>query len=304
MGFIKVVKTRAYFKRYQVKFRRRREGKTDYRARRKLVTQDKTKFNSPKYRFVVRFTNKDIIVQIVSSKIAGDVVHCVAYAHELPKFGIKLGLTNYSAAYAVGLLCARRWLKEIGLDSKYEGVKSVDGNFFVSKSKKGDRRPFKCYLDVGLARTTTGSKIFAAMKGAVDGGLLIPHGKKCTKFPGYVKKEKSFSPEMLKDYIIGGHVCDYMEKLKKSDPVAFGKQFKRFIENKITGDDLEEIYLNAHKKIREDPSMTKVKAKDEGYKHFVNKKRPKKLSNQQRKDRVKAKKERLLKELEKLNNKE
>ncbi len=55
MPFVKVQKTKAYFKRYQVKFRRRREGKTDYRARKRLITQDKNKYNSPKYRLVVRF---------------------------------------------------------------------------------------------------------------------------------------------------------------------------------------------------------------------------------------------------------
>ncbi|RFS88293.1 hypothetical protein CH426_26235, partial [Klebsiella aerogenes] len=63
MAFIKVQKTRAYFKRFQVKFKRRREGKTDYRARNRLINQDKNKYNTPKYRFVVRFTNKDIITQ-------------------------------------------------------------------------------------------------------------------------------------------------------------------------------------------------------------------------------------------------
>merc|ERR1712196_186513 len=83
MGFVKVVKNKAYFKRFQVKYKRRREGKTDYYARKRLVTQDKNKFGTPKYRFVVRFTNKDIICQVVSSKIKGDICHCAAYAPAL-----------------------------------------------------------------------------------------------------------------------------------------------------------------------------------------------------------------------------
>ena len=58
MGHVKVLKTAAYHKRYQVKYRRRREGKTDYQARKRLVVQDKNKYNSPKYRLVVRCTNK------------------------------------------------------------------------------------------------------------------------------------------------------------------------------------------------------------------------------------------------------
>merc|ERR1711981_1330594 len=79
MAFVKLVKNKAYFKRYQVKYRRRREGKTDYYARKRLVAQDKNKYNSPKYRFVVRFSNKDITCQVMSSKIAGDVCHTTAY---------------------------------------------------------------------------------------------------------------------------------------------------------------------------------------------------------------------------------
>lgn len=302
MTFIKVddIKTRPYFRRYQVKFRRRREGKTDYKARRRLVTQKKTKYNAPKYRLVVRFTNKDIICQIVSSKIVGDVIECSAYAHELKNYGITLGLTNYAAAYATGLLLARRMLKSKGLDTKYAGKDSA-GKYYLVKQKKGDRqKPFTAYLDVGLSRTTAGSKIFAALKGACDGGLNVPHGKACSKFAGYVGGK--FNPEILKDYIIGGHVCDYMETLKKADPVKFGKQFKRFIDAGITGDDLEEIYKKAHKQIRANPGRVKATPKPEGFKHFVDKKRARKLTNAQRKQRAATKKAKLLKELEKLRS--
>ena len=73
------------------------EGKTDYYARKRLVTQDKNKYNSPKYRMVVRFTSSDIICKIVYSKIEGDYIFASAYAHELPRYGVKLGLTNWSA---------------------------------------------------------------------------------------------------------------------------------------------------------------------------------------------------------------
>uniref|UniRef100_A0A5F9DQG3 Large ribosomal subunit protein uL18 n=1 Tax=Oryctolagus cuniculus TaxID=9986 RepID=A0A5F9DQG3_RABIT len=106
MGFVKVVKNKAYFKRYQVKFRRRREGKTDYYARKRLVIQDKNKYNTPKYRMIVPVTNRDIICQIAYARIEGDMIVCAAYAHELPKYGVKVGLTNYAAAYCTGLLLA------------------------------------------------------------------------------------------------------------------------------------------------------------------------------------------------------
>merc|ERR1711908_123668 len=149
---------------------------------------DKNKFNSPKYRFVVRCTNKDVICQVVYAKITGDVCMCAAYAHELPKYGIEVGLTNYAACYATGLLCARRLLTKLELADDYEGQTDVDG--------EGEKRPFTCVLDVGLTRTTTGAKVFGALKGAVDGGLKIPHSEK--RFPGYDPEAKEMDGEIHK----------------------------------------------------------------------------------------------------------
>ena len=106
--FVKVVKNKAYFKRFQVKFRRRREGKTDYFARKRLVVQDKNKYNTPKYRMIVRSSNKDICCQIAYARLEGDRILAAAYSHELPRYGVKVGLTNYAAAYCTGLLLARR----------------------------------------------------------------------------------------------------------------------------------------------------------------------------------------------------
>ncbi|URD80026.1 60S ribosomal protein [Musa troglodytarum] len=102
-AFVKTQKTKAYFKRFQVKYKRRRQGKTDYRARIRLINQDKNKYNTPKYRFI---TNKDITAQIISASIAGDLVLASAYSHELPRYGLEVGLTNYAAAYCTGLLLA------------------------------------------------------------------------------------------------------------------------------------------------------------------------------------------------------
>lgn len=76
----------------QVKYRRRRQGKTDYRARLRLVRQDKNKYNTHKYRLVVRFSNKNVTCQIVYSTIQGDVVMAAAYSKELPNYGLKVGM--------------------------------------------------------------------------------------------------------------------------------------------------------------------------------------------------------------------
>jgi len=283
MGFVKVVKNKAYFKRYQVKFRRRREGKTDYQARRFLVVQDKDKYNTPKYRMIVRFTNKDIICQIAYAKIEGDYIVCAAYSHELPSYGVKVGLTNYAAAYCTGLLLARRVLKKFNLDSIYEGQTEPDGDDFMVESEEGQAGAFRCFLDVGLARTTTGAKVFGALKGAVDGGLEIPHSNK--RFPGYDSESSEFSAETHRKYIFGGHVADYMRELQEDDE-TYKRQFSQFIKHDITPDNVEGLYKKAHAAIRANPEG-KAKPDHKGTPKRWNRK---KLTLSQRRDRVKQKK--------------
>ena len=108
---------------------------------------------------------------------------CSAYAHELPRYGLKVGLTNYAAAYAVGLLVARRALGKLGLADAYAGLEEATGEDYTVEPADGAPRPFAVLLDTGLKRTSTGSRVFGALKGALDGGLDIPHGDK--RFVGY-----------------------------------------------------------------------------------------------------------------------
>ncbi len=126
--------------RYRVAYRRRREAKTNYRIRRIMAPSGRT-------RFVVRASNKHIIVQLITSKIVGDVVHTQANSSELQKYGWLGGKKNTSAAYLLGLLAGRKALS-LGIDA--------------------------AILDLGLAPPTKGAKIFAAVKGALDAGLEIP----------------------------------------------------------------------------------------------------------------------------------
>ncbi|OAA72729.1 60S ribosomal protein L5 (CPR4) [Akanthomyces lecanii RCEF 1005] len=249
-----MIKSNAYYSRYQTKFKRRRQGKTDYYARKRLITQAKNKYNAPKYRLVVRFTNKDIIMQLVTSEISGDKVFCAAYAHELKAYGIEHGLTNWAAAYATGLLIARRALKKLGLDEDFVGVEEADGEFTLTEAAEtddGERRPFKAFLDVGLARTSTGARVFGALKGASDGGILVPHSEK--RFPGYDMETKELDADTLRNYIYGGHVAEYMETLADDDEERYRGQFVKYIEDDVEAESLEEMYQDAHKAIREDP---------------------------------------------------
>ena len=63
----------------------------------------------------------------VYATIAGDVVVAAAYSHELPEYGLTVGLTNYSAAYCVGLLVARRVLTKFGLADTYKARRCEQG---------------------------------------------------------------------------------------------------------------------------------------------------------------------------------
>lgn len=243
-----------------------------------MIVQDKTKYNTPKYRLVVRITNSNVVCQIVSAKTQGDIVLTSAYSSELSRYGVPVGLTNYAAAYCTGLLVARRVLDTLKLDS-------------MDFDEENGPRAFKACLDVGLHRTTTGAKIFAAMKGAVDGGLNIPHSDK--RFPGYSKEKDAVDGEVLRKHIFGAHVADYMRSLKEEDEAAYQKQFSRFIAAGITAEGVEEMYAKAHAAIRANPghpaSPADAEAKKAATIEASKARFQPKLNLKQRKDRVRQK---------------
>jgi len=285
MGFVKVVKNKAYFKRFQVKYRRRREGKTDYFARKRLIVQNKNKYNTPKYRLIVRFTNKTIIAQVAYATIEGDKVVADARSSELPRYGIKAGLTNYAASYAVGLLLARRLNQKYKLDDTYKGVEKVDGeDYYVEK--EGERGAFYCVLDVGLSRTSAGARVFGVLKGAVDGGLDIPHSNK--RFPGYNAETSDYDAAAHRARILGSHVSNYMQQLLEEDNDAYKRQFAAYLKEGIMPDMLEGVYTSAHAAIRADPSPAAKKVKAADYKPKSYKKQ--RMSLAQKKGRVAQKK--------------
>jgi large subunit ribosomal protein L5e len=259
-----------------------------------LCAQDKSKYQSPKYRLVARFTNTKVICQIAYALVDGDRILCQASSTELPRYGLKVGLKNYAAAYCTGLLVARRLLQKIGLDDVYEGNTEVDGEVVTTEYGKKtyyvdevneDKRPFRALMDVGCKATTTGCRIFGALKGAADGGLDVPHNEK--RFPGYDRDGKEYDADMHRERIFGGHVGEYMEYLEEEDNQKYQEHFASYIANDAEADGLEDLYEKVHEKIREDPTPSEKKAfsPDKSFKRAA------KLSYDERKAAVQAKKD-------------
>jgi len=124
-------------------FRRKRQGKTDYRLRLRLIGSGKT-------RLVVRRTNKNIIVQFVDYSKKGDLVRNSSHTKELKKYGWSGATRNVYCGYLVGLLAGRKALKN--------EIKSA-------------------ILDIGLEKSVKGGILYAVLKGVLDSGINIPHSE-------------------------------------------------------------------------------------------------------------------------------
>ena len=180
----------------------------------------------------------------------------------------------------------------MNLDSAYEGNTEINGEHYMVEDNADGPGAFRACLDVGLARTTTGAKIFGAMKGAADGGLDIPHSEK--RFPGYDKEASEFSADVHRAHIFGQHVADYMKSLQEEDEEAFKRQFSRFIKNGVTADSVEDMYKKAHAAIRKNPEGPKKAAKKVTKKRWT----AKKLTNAERKAKVEKTKTEFLAQIE------
>ena len=124
--------------RSRVPFKRRRDGKTNYKRRLALV-------KSGKNRVVIRKSLNNIIVQIVSSTFEGDKTLVTAFSKELREMGWTFHCGNTPAAYLTGYLCGKR------------------------ASKIAD----EFILDIGLQRSIKGGRSYAALKGFMDAGCSV-----------------------------------------------------------------------------------------------------------------------------------
>jgi len=167
--------------RFTVHYRRKREGKTNYNKRIKLLLSNKP-------RLVIRKSLLSITAQVVLFDPKGDKIIAAASEHELKKkHGWQHG-NNLPAAYLTGMLLGKKALKA--------GINEA-------------------ILDLGFHPSTKGSKIYACLKGAVDAGLNVPHNAEIMPseerltgkhVANYVQKSKSIESDIsnLKQKIMKG----------------------------------------------------------------------------------------------------
>lgn len=125
---------------YTVKYRRKREGRTHYKKRLELL-----KSGLP--RLVIRRSNTSITLQLVNYHPDGDKVLVTFNSKKLSSFGWEYSKKSIPASYLAGLAFAK-----------------------LAKEKKVNNM----ILDLGLQTPKEGSKIYAALKGVVDGGIIVP----------------------------------------------------------------------------------------------------------------------------------
>jgi len=164
-------------KTYTIAYRRKREGKTNYKKRLNLL-------KSGELRLVVRQSSNSVQVQLIEYVPAGDKVVASAHSKELQKYDWKHIKNNMPTAYLVGLLAGKKAVKA--------GIK-------------------KAILDIGFYKSAKGSKVYAVLKGIVDGGLEVP------------VKEEMFPKQ---ERISGKHIEDFYKKAQE-DKEKFKNQFSK-----------------------------------------------------------------------------
>jgi len=235
--------------RYRVAFRRRREGKTNYRRRRALVL-------SGLPRFVVRCTLRRVIAQMIRAEIVGDKVLVSADSSELAKsFGWLGSCSNLPAAYLTGLLC--------GYKALTSGVKEA-------------------VLDIGLQSPTRGARIFAALKGVLDAGVLVPHDE------GILPSEER---------VQGQHIVGYAKQLV-SNPDLYQTRFSGHLSKGLHPEQIAEHFFSVKEKIvssfkeekvpekKKAEAKPKVKMKRRTRRKAVAKSKPKSRVSEKRKGEV------------------
>ncbi len=147
---------------YHVPFRRRREGKTNFQRRKRLLRSDKP-------RMIVRRSNKHVRVSIVGAKVIGDVTLVDATSQHLKEYGWKGATGNLPSAYLTGYLA--------GKYAQAAGVKEA-------------------ILDIGINSIRKATRVSAMLCGAVTAGLDIPHN------PVVFPEEDRYTGQHIADFAV------------------------------------------------------------------------------------------------------
>jgi large subunit ribosomal protein L18 len=243
---------------YRVAFRRRREGKTDYQQRRSLVL-------SGLPRMVIRGSLRNISVQLIKAEVGGDKVVASAHSNELAKrFGWQGGGGNLSAAYLTGLLCGYRAT--------------------VTEVKEA-------VLDMGLHAPTNGSRVFAALKGVLDAGVMIPHDE------GKLPDEKR---------VQGQHISEYAKQLS-SRPESYQKRFAEQLSRGLHPEEIVEHFSQVKQKISSALQKVEVpekrEEKEKPSKEEIAKKKPRRRAAAEKPAKPRVKKQKKQEETEKTEEK-
>ena len=184
---------------FTVPFKRKREGRTYYKKRLKILL-------SYKCRFVVRKSLKSFQAAIIEYDPKGDKVLLAIDSRSLHKLGWKGNSGNLPSAYLIGLLAGKKAVEK--------GVKEA-------------------ILDIGFNNSTKGSRLYAALAGAIDAGLKIP-----------------FNQEVMpsKERISGEHIVKYAHMLK-SDKSKYDKQFSNYIKSGLNPEDFLKNFNEVKAKI-------------------------------------------------------
>jgi large subunit ribosomal protein L18 len=170
-----------------IPYRRKREGKTNYKKR-------LTYLKSGTARLVIRKTNKQLILQIIEYTPDGDKIICGITSNMLAKFGWNYGFVNIPACYLSGILIAKK-----------------------AKEKKIS----SAIPDLGLQSNVPGSRIYAAIKGAIDGGLAVPADKEV------LPSADRLSGKHIASYFLASGPSQFSKyKSQKHDPAEMGKELE------------------------------------------------------------------------------
>lgn len=184
-------------KNYTVKLKRKRQKKTDYNKRLNYL-----KSNKP--RLVIRPKNKNIVLQIIKYEKKGDKTLIFVHSKEIERFGWRASKGNIPSSYLTGYLLGKK-----ALELKIKEV----------------------ILDIGQHISSPKSRIYAALKGVIDSGVIVPHSK-----------------DMLPDddTVSGKKIADYAKVISKSNPKNI---FSNYTKQNLNAQEIQNHFADIKTKI-------------------------------------------------------